>query len=196
MKLRRILLIIFSLWLAGLLWFVRQIPDETGAMNEASSTEAIVVLTGGSGRLEHGFLLLNSNMGKKLFITGVGDKITLDMLISSQINNQNYEFINSVKSELHNVTLDYSAKSTFENATETHKWMQNNNFTSMRIVTANYHMPRSLLVFESEMPDYDIIADPVFPMKFRLEKWWSFSGTLKLIIYEYHKYLGVMLRVL
>ena len=57
------------------------------------------------------------------------------------------------------------------------------------LVTANYHMPRSLVVFRRAMPGMKIVAYPVFPPQFKSESWWRFPGTAELLATEFNKYL-------
>ena len=65
------------LWLGGLVWFATPpVADSWGA-----PTDAIVVLTGGSQRLESGIDLLREGKGRKLFVSGVGQQVELDDLL-------------------------------------------------------------------------------------------------------------------
>ena len=73
--------------------------------------------------------------------------------------------------------------------------MQAEGLHSLRLVTADYHMPRSLLEFRSAMPKIEIIANPVFPDRVRRESWWRSPGTASLLINEYDKYLVALLRI-
>ena len=59
----------------------------------------------------------------------------------------------------------------------------------MRLVTASYHMPRSLMEFRRVMPDVRLIAHPVFPAHVRIDAWWRWPGTASLLAGEYIKYL-------
>src|SRR5574340_600004 len=56
-------------WLAGLIWYAASMPEQID--DSTSATDAIVVLTGGSERLETGVALLRQKMGRKLFVSGV-----------------------------------------------------------------------------------------------------------------------------
>jgi ABC-type lipoprotein export system ATPase subunit len=47
-----------------------------------------------------------------------------------------------------------------ENAREAAAFAARENFTSLRLVTANYHMRRALLEFRRAMPDIEIVAQP------------------------------------
>ena len=58
-----------------------------------------------------------------------------------------------------------------------------------RLVTANYHMPRSLQEFRAVMPNLTIVPHPVFPAHIRLNDWWRWPGTAILLAGEYNKLL-------
>ncbi|MDP6952784.1 MAG: YdcF family protein, partial [Alphaproteobacteria bacterium] len=68
-------------------------------------------------------------------------------------------------------------------------WMAKEGYRSLRLVTAAYHMPRSLLEFHRAMPDLRLIPHPVFPDSVRLDAWWRHPGTVALLASEYAKYL-------
>ena len=61
-------------WLGGLLWFATPPSGET----RPAATDAIVVLTGGSLRLQSGIDLLREGKGRKLFVSGVNQQVDLD----------------------------------------------------------------------------------------------------------------------
>jgi uncharacterized SAM-binding protein YcdF (DUF218 family) len=146
-------------------------------------TDAIIVLTGGSERVTTGLQLLESNLGKKLFISGVHKGLTLDGILGVQ----------PVPPDLRAccIILGHQAGSTIGNAEETQIWMDIEGYHSLRLVTANYHIPRSLLLFHAAMPDIKIIPYPVTPDSVKLYEWWLHPGTIQLLATEYGKYLVV-----
>src|SRR5262249_54010933 len=83
----------------------------------------------------------------------------------------------------------HEAADTAGNAAETEAWMEHEGFHSLRLVTASYHMQRSLLEFHRAMPEMTIVPHPVFPEGFMRSTWWAWPGTLTLIVSEYHKYM-------
>ena len=173
-----------ALWLIGLLRFVDRVQGlHEPTDNQTTTTDAIVVLTGGSERLTAGLELLKSGKGKKLLVSGVHPGLTLDRL--------------PVSKELYNccITIGHEADNTRGNAEETLNWMREENFQSLRLVTANYHMPRSLLIFRAAMPDIQIIEHPVQPDSVILDHWWSHSGTASLLVTEYNKLLWASVRM-
>ena len=86
------------------------------------------------------------------------------------------------------IELGYEADNTRGNAAETAAWMRAEKFHSLRLVTASYHMPRSLLEFSRAMPDIRIVPNPVFPKGIN-RAWWLNPHAALLIVGEYMKYL-------
>ena len=66
------------LWSGGLAWFAEQ--SREGSARPDLVTEAIVVPTGGSGRLEEGLRLLEDGLAQMLFVTGVGEGVEREEL--------------------------------------------------------------------------------------------------------------------
>ena len=166
------------LWLYGLLNFLRMIPERI--TNKNPNSDAIVVLTGGSDRLKKGLQLLTKKKAKKLFISGVYRGNDVRRLLQVQQHNPT--------EVLCCISLGYAATSTMGNAIETADWIKKNGFNSIVLVTANYHMPRSLMLFRYIMPEIRIIPHPVFPTQFEPAHWWARPRTTSLIISEYIKY--------
>jgi uncharacterized SAM-binding protein YcdF (DUF218 family) len=173
------LLLVASFWVGGLVWFAGQLPRGPG--DATSRTDAIVVLTGGSGRLQQGLDLLASDMAEKLFVSGVYRGVDVQELLA--ISRATPEEIECC------IALGYEADNTRGNALETARWLHGEGYSSIRLVTASYHMPRSLLEFRRLMPDIAIITHPVLSEHYRQEDWWLWPGSARLLISEYSKYL-------
>jgi len=171
-------------WLAGLAWFMRAIP--TTAADADGTTDAIVVLTGGSLRVESGLALLAAGKARKLFISGVYHGVEVGDLL--RVSRQAPDRVACC------IALGHAADSTFGNARETAQWMRAEAFHSLRLVTANYHMPRSLLEFARAMPGIEIVPFPVFPDISRGPDWWMRPAGFALAVAEYDKYLVALAR--
>ena len=91
------------------------------------------------------------------------------------------------------VTMAIS-ETTTGNALETTAWMAALNYKSLRLVTAAYHMPRSLLEFHHAMSGMTLVPHPVFPENVKQARWWAWPGTASLMIGEYNKYLLALSR--
>jgi uncharacterized SAM-binding protein YcdF (DUF218 family) len=171
-------------WLGGFIWFAGQIPD--GIVDSDSPTDAIVVLTGGALRVDNGLTLLAEGRAKKLFISGVYRSTDVKALLHAQ--RQEPDWLACC------IVLGHAADNTRGNAIETAAWMQAENFHSLRLVTASYHMPRSLLEFARAMPEVQIVRHPVFPEGVSRE-WWASPHDLRLMLGEYFKYLVALARL-
>lgn len=171
-------------WSGGLLYFITEIPDDIGV--SPANADAIVVLTGGSMRLETGLSLLNEGRGRKLFVSGVHRGVDVAELM--RVSRQSPEKADCC------IALGYDADHTRGNAEETARWIRGEGYGSLVLVTADYHMPRSLLEFSHALPEARIMPYPVFPEHVKTEEWYRWPGTALLIIGEYNKYLVAPLR--
>ncbi|HEY1385383.1 MAG TPA: YdcF family protein [Dongiaceae bacterium] len=187
-RLVHVLLLVLVIWLGGFLAFAAAIPPRVHDPDKP--VDAIVVLTGGDVRLAEGFALLDKGLAKKLLISGVADGIKLPDLLKT-LNGSPQPSAAVLECC---VTLGYDARSTEGNARESLKWLGENGFTSIRLVTANYHMNRSILEFRRVMPGIEIVPNPVFPRQLQDPYWFARPGTLALLFNEYHKYIAAAAR--
>ena len=179
------ILAVAMLWLGGLVWYASLIP-RPGAPSPVK-TEAIVVLTGGSDRMAEGLRLLEGGFARKLFVSGVYHRVEVKELL--RVAKKNPGELECC------IELGYTADNTAGNARETAAWMDTEGFRSLRLVTASYHMPRSLVEFHRAMPEIEIIVHPVFPEGFKRDAWWLWPGSTTLIISEFGKYLMALVRI-
>ncbi|HEY0522615.1 MAG TPA: YdcF family protein, partial [Stellaceae bacterium] len=179
------LLLAAALWSGGLVWFAGAIPRTVADAD--TPTDAVVVLTGGRQRLESGLQLIADGKAQKLLISGVNPSVDLHELLRVSSPHMP-EWVACC------IVLGYEAGNTVGNAHETAAWMRREGYGSLRLVTAAYHMPRSLLELRRALPGVTIIPHPVFPEKVMQARWWAWPGTLSLIVGEYHKYLGALFR--
>ncbi|HEY1798591.1 MAG TPA: YdcF family protein [Stellaceae bacterium] len=174
-----------ALWLGGLSWFVHGALSQRG--DPAARTDAIVVLTGGRLRIETGIDLFGEGKAQKLFISGVNHRVDREALT---------RLFEPVAGRVQCcIVLGHDADNTLGNARETALWMRQQRYSSLRLVTSWYHMPRSLLEFHQAMPEVRIVTSPVFaktdPAENRVTAW---SDAATLTVGEYHKFIAVWLR--
>jgi len=172
-------------FLLGFLWFIAQVPSEEVRLSDKA--DGIVVLTGAASRIPDAIELLNSAKGQRVLITGVNRTTTAKEIAT--LTSQNERVFKCC------VDLDRSALNTFGNAIETRRWARDRNFHSLIIVTSNWHMPRAMAEIEHQMPDAKLIAYPVVSEKIKGEPWWSSSGTARLLLSEYLKYVFAVVRM-
>lgn len=191
-RLAHLLLGVLTLWLIGLLAFIAVIPGQASKIDGDSKTDAIIVLTGGGDRLAEGFRLLDRGLSRHLLVSGVAPGVTLPELLERL--GEPPDSVPSAEELACCVTLGYEAGNTVGNADESAEWLRSNGAKSVRLVTANYHMLRSLLEFRRKAPEIAVVPNPVFPSEVRDPHWFVQPRTLLLLINEYHKYLVALAR--
>ncbi len=170
------------LWLLGWMWFAASVVTMKPQAVD-TRTDAIIVLTGGDKRVNTGLDLLAAGKAEFLFISGVNPQVKPEELIALWKGDH--------AKVLSHITLGYTANSTASNATESQEWIKKNGIKSVRLVTANYHMTRSMLMFHKAMPELEIIRHPVTPSDFQpwKEQFWPLTFS------EYNKVLATWLRL-
>tara|TARA_Y100001936_G_C15991271_1_gene622473 strand:+ start:671 stop:1261 length:591 start_codon:yes stop_codon:yes gene_type:complete len=118
-------------WAAMFAYYAHIINDYKSIQLQKSS--AIIVLTGDSFRISYGIELLKQGYAPNLFITGVHNKyddtfIKEDSPCCIEVGSQ--------------------AINTIGNAIEAGFWLKRNKIDNFILVTSDYHMPRSVNVFE------------------------------------------------
>lgn len=171
-------------WCVGFAWFAEDMPREPAGSE--TSGDGIVVLTGGASRLRAGLDLLAAGRGRKLFVSGVYRGVDVSELL--RVARQRPDAVECC------IVLGHEADNTRGNAVETRDWAAREGFTSLVVVTANYHMRRALLEFRRAMPQAQLVPHAVAPERFRRGDWWQWPGTLSLIAVEYTKYLVALVR--
>ena len=180
-------IVIFVLIIYTLLFlkFLIDINKQYELKNEDSD---IVVLTGGIGRIKTGIELIGVMKNSRLLISGVGSGVRLSDIID---NSEKF---------VHKIDLGYSASSTIGNALEAKKWVQKHDIKKIILITNNWHLPRSRLLFKSAMPEVKIMLYPVaFNEEYKkLNKF--FPKNMFFLIHEHFKYIvshfqALMLRI-
>jgi uncharacterized SAM-binding protein YcdF (DUF218 family) len=176
------ILTLLMFWVIGWMWFAASVVSMKPQAQDIK-TDAIIVLTGGDGRVNEGLNLLSQGKAEKLFVSGVNEKVTPQELVSFWKGDQS--------KILCCLTLGYIAETTASNATESQQWIRKNNVKSIRLVTSNYHMARSSLMFHTAIPDLQIYKHPVISKEFQP---WSKRFWI-LTFQEYNKVLAAWLRL-
>jgi len=121
--------------------------------HQEDRAEGIVVLTGGLGRIDEGFRVLNSGRGGRLLISGVDPGINNETILS--VFGQDRALWDCC------VDMGRRATNTRTNALEAAEWAMEQGFSSLILITSDYHMPRSLNAFQDNAGDLEIIPHPV-----------------------------------
>jgi uncharacterized SAM-binding protein YcdF (DUF218 family) len=169
------------LFIAGFWNFAERVRLEPEAPPQA---QAIVALTGGSlERLSTGVRLLQEEKGERLLISGVNRIVTDQEL---------YEVL-EVDRALGECCIDLgrSAEDTLGNAAETAAWAREHRYTSLILVTDDYHMPRSHAELSLALPEVEIYPYPVRTRWTDPALWRSDLGAASRLAGEYVKYLVI-----
>ena len=149
--------------------------------------DAIVVLTGGSQRIGDAIDLLANGHGRRLLISGVNERTSREEI--ARLNPNQQHWIDCC------IDLDYRARNTIGNAIETRRWMRRHGFTSIAVVTSNYHMPRTLVELHHALDEGEtVIPYPVVSEGFDIAHWWADPAAARLVGAEYLKFLVAWLR--
>jgi len=178
---------LFALFLAavGFLAFATHVATLSTPDNPRTA-DAIIVLTGGLYRLDAGVNLLDAGKGKRLLISGVNPKAGRDDLRVA--TNGDRALFSCC------VDIDHAALDTIGNAEESGKWVKARNYTSVILVTNNYHMPRSLLEMRRILRDVEIEPYPVVNTSLSNGRWFTDPDALRVIATEYVKFIAALVR--
>lgn len=172
-------IVLLGTWFVGLVIFTNKINHYK--IDETTKTDAIVVLTGGRNRIGEAVRIWDKGLAEQLFISGVQKNTSLDAISKRQSVNF---------SRRQGILLDKKSTNTIENAIETQAWIEQNNILSIRLVTSNYHIPRSLEEFHFRNPNLKIVIHPVYS-SYVAKKWWVSLRSFYLIASEYNKFLCI-----
>ncbi len=179
----RICFVLFALWFGGLIRFAADVqlvqPSNAGA-------EAIVVLTGSAGRVTTGLQLLARDPSRKMLISGVGTRTDKQAL--AQAHPDAGQLLDCC------VALGPEAQDTVGNAREIARWANTEKVSSLIVVTAAYHMPRSLIELHRETGMIRLEPWPTRTGKDDPDRWWREGGTFRRVVIEYHKYVFSLVR--
>lgn len=164
-------------WLAGFAWFCRDATRPAGPVPEC---DGIVVLTGGTGRIDAALDLLSAGHARLMLISGVSEGLDLAALLHAADRAEDLSLDSRI-------ALGHTATSTVGNAIETASWARANGLHSLIVVTAGYHMRRALAEIGTALPEVTLHPDPVRPPALTRVG----PGTLRLLASEYTKWLLV-----
>ncbi|HTO40381.1 MAG TPA: YdcF family protein [Rhizomicrobium sp.] len=163
---------------AGLLLFANHVQKAAPLLHRA---DGIVALTGGELRVDRAAALLEKKLGKRLLITGVDLSATKADIKRLAHGKTRFDCC---------ADLGFVAADTHGNAQETAEWAAEHGYKSLIVVTANYHMPRTLTEFSAAMPNVALQPFPVQPENLDFTHWWRHPHSLRLLNSEYAKFLA------
>lgn len=173
----RFLGLIALVWCLGFAVFMLLLPRPL----EGNTTDAIVVPTGGAGRIDRGIALLQARQARRMLVTGVAPGVRpIDLA---------REYRTPAALFACCIDLGADAVDTRSNGEETAAWVKTHGYRTIRLVTSDWHVPRARMELSAAMgPGVRVLGDGV-PSTPRL-------GTLvneynKLILRRVALWLGV-----
>jgi uncharacterized SAM-binding protein YcdF (DUF218 family) len=106
--------------------------------------DAVIVLSGGEGRISAGFKAWISGGGKDLCILGAGKKVDPVHLLP--------EAASLSVDALSHIQVEGWSENTLENAFSAKSIVAERGYSSVLLVTSNYHVPRAYLAFRKVLP--------------------------------------------
>src|SRR3546814_18506268 len=100
----------------------------------AKKTDAIVVMTGGPGRIDRALELLEAGQANRLLISGVARAVKPKELAAEY--GRPHKLFDCC------IALGFAAEDTRSNATEVASWVARRHYKTVRLVTTDWHMLR------------------------------------------------------
>ncbi|WP_390588224.1 YdcF family protein [Erythrobacter sp. MTPC3] len=156
------------IWALGFVWFAFALPEPASPVE----TDAVVVPTGGGGRIAQGIAVLDAGLADHLLVSGV-DREVKPGEFAAQFG------VDEAQLECC-ITLGFAAVDTRSNASETAKWVEDNEVRSLRLVTTDWHMRRAAGELSRTLPNGVTVVRDAVPSEP------SFAN----LFLEYHKLLA------
>ena len=136
LRLTALLVMIYAL---GFVLFAVTLADSAGPRK----TDAIVVLTGGAGRIEHGIAVMKQGDAKRMLVAGADPSVTRTDLIRRLHG----------EARLVRCCVDLGSESvdTRSNAEEALRWLDKRDYKSVRLITSDWHMHRAAYEFRHQL---------------------------------------------
>lgn len=155
----------------GFLYFALSLPGPIGDIK----TDAVLVPTGGAGRIARGLEVLRDGDARMMFVSGVDPEVKPAEFAE--------EFDVRASEMRCCVTLGFLAVDTRSNAGEAAQWLTSNDVRTVRLVTTDWHMRRAAAELRHSIPDHVAVIEDGVPSDTAL-------GTLFL---EYNKLLAALI---
>jgi uncharacterized SAM-binding protein YcdF (DUF218 family) len=163
----RALSLLVLLYLLGYAFFAVLLPRPA----DDRATDAIVVVTGGAKRIERGLELMAAKRARRMLVSGVARTVRPEEL-AAQYRADEALFRCCID-------LGREAVDTRSNAEEVSRWMARHKFSSLRLVTTDWHMPRARFELSRRLgADVEVIGDAV-----------ESNPSFTQLFVEYNKYL-------
>jgi len=166
--LRRLASLLLVVWSLGFVLFAVTLPRAAG--EEAS--DAVIVLTGGEGRIARGLDVLQQGQARRMLVSGV----------DPEVKPQEFQAEYKVPARLMGccITLGYESVDTRSNAREAAQWIARHHPRSVRLVTSDWHMRRAAWEIRRVIPPNIAIVEDAVPTR----------PSLNILFVEYNKLIA------
>lgn len=163
----RLMALLLLGYVLGFAWFGGFLPQPL----DGRRTDAIVVLTGGAGRIDRGLALLQDGAAKRMLISGV-DRSVRPAELAARYDRPRRLFDCCI-------TLGREAIDTRSNGLETARWLERRGYRTVRLITTDWHMRRAALELRQALPGSVKLVYDAVPSR----------PSLYVLFKEYNKYL-------
>ncbi|PZU56592.1 MAG: hypothetical protein DI547_16060 [Sphingobium sp.] len=155
------------LWALGFAWFALFLPQPL----DGRASDAIVVLTGGAGRIDRGLSLLRQGAAKRMFISGVDRSVRpRELAVRYDVPERLFDCC---------ITLGREAIDTRSNGLETARWIDRRGYRTVRLITTDWHMRRAGFELRQALPGQVTLLYDAVPS----------HPSLMMLMKEYNKYI-------
>ena len=135
----------------GFLYFAVTLPGPIGR----TETDAVLVPTGGPGRIGRGIEVIRDGEARRMFVSGVDPEVKPREFAA--------EFDVTQREMRCCVTLGYLAVDTRSNAGEAAQWLTSNDVRTVRLVTTDWHMRRAAAELRHSIPATVAVIEDAVP---------------------------------
>ena len=135
----------------GFLYFAVTLPGPI----RGAKTDAVLIPTGGAGRIARGIEVLREGDARRMFVSGVDPEV--------KPNEFAKEFDVRAREMRCCVTLGFLAVDTRSNAGEAAQWLISNDVRSVRLVTTDWHMRRAAAELRHSIPATVAVIEDAVP---------------------------------
>jgi uncharacterized SAM-binding protein YcdF (DUF218 family) len=166
--LRRAISLVLIVWALGFVWFAVFLPGPAGTQK----TDAVVVPTGGEGRIDRGLEALRRGWARRMLVSGV----------DREVKPHEFAVHYKVSPALMKccVTLGFDSVDTRTNAAESARWITSGKVKSVRLITTDWHMRRAAGELGRTAPEGTTIIRDAVPSR----------PSLFILFLEYHKLIA------